>query len=300
MAQPLLYAGYVYDRELHGPGEAAGWYWLSVRHYDPALGRFIQPDPSEQEGTRSYAYAGDDPLDATDPSGLDWCVAAIIGTGCQSGLSGGTTAAGVGLAALGVVVVVVSPLALLIGPEAAPITVGGEELGSSLIGVGTRLATVGLAGQAAEGAVQAIQAHQTSDSGEVGSSTSGGNSKPVDVKSAYPDRTKVYTNQKIPRLPYEPDPAAVDESGNPVPHTRLRIDPYNDRVYQGRTFDSSGTPVYDIDFTHPADPNGNVIRNHTPAPSWTRLGLANPAAPRGGFKRVGPDQPLDTLPDTLL
>jgi len=68
--QPLLYAGYVYDREFHGPGEAAGWYWLSVRHYDPALGRFIQPDPSEQEGTRSYAYAGDDPLDATDPSGL--------------------------------------------------------------------------------------------------------------------------------------------------------------------------------------------------------------------------------------
>ena len=68
--QPLLYAGYVYDREFHGPGEASGWYWLSVRHYDPALGRFLQPDPSEQEGTRSYAYAGDDPLDATDPSGL--------------------------------------------------------------------------------------------------------------------------------------------------------------------------------------------------------------------------------------
>ena len=73
--QPLLYAGYVYDREFHGPGEASGWYWLSVRHYDPALGRHPctgtrQPDPSEQEGVRSYAYAGDDPLDATDPSGL--------------------------------------------------------------------------------------------------------------------------------------------------------------------------------------------------------------------------------------
>ena len=68
--QPLLYAGYVYDREFHGPGEAAGWYWLSVRHYDPALGRFLQPDPSEQEGTRSYVYCHDDPLDCADPSGL--------------------------------------------------------------------------------------------------------------------------------------------------------------------------------------------------------------------------------------
>ena len=81
--QPLLYGGYVYDRELSGPGDVTasgqpvGWYWLSVRHYDPSLKRFLQPDPSEQEGTRSYVYAGDDPLDATDPdravvhSGLD-------------------------------------------------------------------------------------------------------------------------------------------------------------------------------------------------------------------------------------
>ena len=88
MAQPLLYAGYVYDRELHGPGEAAGWYWLSVRHYDPALGRFIQPDPSEQEGTRGYAYAGDDPLDATDPSGpgpFGTCIPTSRAAACPRG-----------------------------------------------------------------------------------------------------------------------------------------------------------------------------------------------------------------------
>ena len=74
--QPLLYGGYVYDRELSGPGDvtatgqAAGWYWLSVRPYDPSLKRFLQPDPSEQEGTMSYVYAGDDPLDCADPTGL--------------------------------------------------------------------------------------------------------------------------------------------------------------------------------------------------------------------------------------
>lgn len=68
--QPLLYAGYWYDRELAMPNEATGWYWLSVRSYDPVLKRFLQPDPSGQDGLRSYVYVGDDPVDRTDPSGL--------------------------------------------------------------------------------------------------------------------------------------------------------------------------------------------------------------------------------------
>ena len=53
--QQLRYAGYWYDGEL-------GWYWLSVRSYDPALGRFLQPDPSELEGLFSYVYANDNPI----------------------------------------------------------------------------------------------------------------------------------------------------------------------------------------------------------------------------------------------
>ena len=62
--QQLRYAGYWYDNEL-------GWYWLSVRNYDPVLERFLQPDPSQVNGQYNYVYAGDDPLDYTDPSGLD-------------------------------------------------------------------------------------------------------------------------------------------------------------------------------------------------------------------------------------
>jgi len=61
--QQLRYAGYWYDNEL-------GWYWLTVRAYDPALARFVQPDPSEQEGLFSYVYANDNPADQADPSGL--------------------------------------------------------------------------------------------------------------------------------------------------------------------------------------------------------------------------------------
>ena len=62
--QQLRYSGYWYDSEL-------GWYWLTVRSYDPALERFLQPDPSEIEGLFSYVYAADDPTDYYDPSGLE-------------------------------------------------------------------------------------------------------------------------------------------------------------------------------------------------------------------------------------
>jgi len=61
--QQLRYAGYWWDNELD-------WYWVRVRSLDPALKRWLQPDPSQQDGVRTYVYAGDDPIDATDPSGL--------------------------------------------------------------------------------------------------------------------------------------------------------------------------------------------------------------------------------------
>jgi len=63
VTQPYRYASYWYDTEL-------GWYWVQVRHYSPSLERWLQPDPSRQDGTLSYVYVGDDPVDATDPSGL--------------------------------------------------------------------------------------------------------------------------------------------------------------------------------------------------------------------------------------
>jgi RHS repeat-associated protein len=61
--QQLRYDGYWWDTE-------AGWYWLRIRAYDPVLKRFLQPDPSGQDGQFSYPYAGDDPVDASDPTGL--------------------------------------------------------------------------------------------------------------------------------------------------------------------------------------------------------------------------------------
>ncbi len=61
--QQLRYHGYYYDEKLT-------WYWVTTRYYDPEGMRWLQPDPSNQDGVRTYAYVGDDPVDAVDPLGL--------------------------------------------------------------------------------------------------------------------------------------------------------------------------------------------------------------------------------------
>ena len=62
----ILYAGYTYDA-------ATGLYFDRARYYDPALNRFISRDPLGYAGSpiNLYEYCDDDPLDATDPSGLN-------------------------------------------------------------------------------------------------------------------------------------------------------------------------------------------------------------------------------------
>jgi len=50
----------------------AGLQLLGARYYDPNVGRFINPDPiGFAGGMNLYAYCGD-PVNAVDPSGLDW------------------------------------------------------------------------------------------------------------------------------------------------------------------------------------------------------------------------------------
>ena len=48
-----------------------GMYDYKARTYSPTLGRFLQTDPiGYQAGLNWYAYAGSDPVNATDPTGL--------------------------------------------------------------------------------------------------------------------------------------------------------------------------------------------------------------------------------------
>jgi RHS repeat-associated protein len=51
--------------------ETNGLYYYRARHYSPTLGRFMQADPiGYGGGSNLYAYVNNDPLNATDPSGL--------------------------------------------------------------------------------------------------------------------------------------------------------------------------------------------------------------------------------------
>ncbi|MFF1675630.1 RHS repeat-associated core domain-containing protein [Streptomyces sp. NPDC058256] len=87
--QPYRYAGAYADQ--------TGLYKMGARYYDPALGRFTQPDPSGQE-TNPYLYAKGDPVNQVDPSGLwSWgdllkVTGGAVLTGAASGCASGAVA----------------------------------------------------------------------------------------------------------------------------------------------------------------------------------------------------------------
>jgi RHS repeat-associated protein len=63
--QPFTYTGREIDRE-------AGLYYYRARTYDPGLGRFISKDPiGFKGGINLFAYTKDNPVNFTDPRGLD-------------------------------------------------------------------------------------------------------------------------------------------------------------------------------------------------------------------------------------
>lgn len=59
-------------------GLSLGLQHMGARHYSPALGRFLQPDPSHVD-PNAYAYADNNPTTKSDPSGtFAWFVVAVI------------------------------------------------------------------------------------------------------------------------------------------------------------------------------------------------------------------------------
>ncbi len=67
------------DRRFTGQrwDDTIGLYDYNARYYDPAIGRFIQPDiivpdPTNPQDLNRYTYAGNNPLRYTDPSG--YCI----------------------------------------------------------------------------------------------------------------------------------------------------------------------------------------------------------------------------------
>ncbi|MHB8891445.1 MAG: RHS repeat-associated core domain-containing protein, partial [Candidatus Limnocylindrales bacterium] len=56
----------------------AGLLYMHARHYHPAIGRFLQPDPSAAEANL-YGYAGNSPMTKVDPSGTYQCLLGAVG-----------------------------------------------------------------------------------------------------------------------------------------------------------------------------------------------------------------------------
>jgi RHS repeat-associated protein len=48
-----------------------GLIYLQARVYDPSISQFLTRDPLDAEAGQSYEYAGDNPINFADPSGLD-------------------------------------------------------------------------------------------------------------------------------------------------------------------------------------------------------------------------------------
>ncbi len=63
---PFGYAGAYTDPD--------GLIYLLNRYYDPAAGAFISVDPAISQTNQPYAYAGDNPVSRTDPTGLFWWI----------------------------------------------------------------------------------------------------------------------------------------------------------------------------------------------------------------------------------
>ena len=70
--------------------DSTGLYYYRARYYDPFIGRFISEDPLgfSAGDVNFYAYVGNNPVNANDPTGnCPWCIGATIG-----GLAGGVGA----------------------------------------------------------------------------------------------------------------------------------------------------------------------------------------------------------------
>ncbi len=103
--------------------------------------------------------------------------------------------------------------------------------------------------------------------------------QPRGVHSVYLDGTMVYDGLQPPRL--GPPMSSFDPAANGRPHSMLRWDRINRRVYQAREFGHGNLPIRDIDFTNPTFPNGAVRPGHPGPPHqhpWRQLDPKNSAA----------------------
>jgi len=79
---PLGYDGQLTDAD-------TGLIYLRARVYDPATGQFLTRDPLDAQTRQAYEYAGNDPIDMSDPSGLLCAFGYCLGFHPVGGLEAG-------------------------------------------------------------------------------------------------------------------------------------------------------------------------------------------------------------------
>jgi RHS repeat-associated protein len=129
---PLLYAGAYLDVD-------TGFYYLINRYYDPATAQFLSVDAALDLTLTPYSYAGDNPVNAIDPLGLDWWQP---WTWSSQDWSTAATVGGIAIAAVGVGVLTggLGDLAFLGGADAV---LGGVDVALNVdAGVGAIADTV--------------------------------------------------------------------------------------------------------------------------------------------------------------
>lgn len=79
----LFWKGLAYDAD-------AGLYSMRARWYDPDAGRFVSEDPAGlQGGINPYVFAGNDPVNGADPTGLTACATVTDGPTTVDGVPSG-------------------------------------------------------------------------------------------------------------------------------------------------------------------------------------------------------------------